>query len=130
MIRQTGVTRTPEVVVLDAKRKLRYRGRIDDQVRTGGTRPDVQSDDLKQALDDLLAGHLEKAFSERHGVDLNGHRAAKARLADLDASRIPAASSSTQQAPGGTRVVHRQLDFGFLRTLRHRLGYCERSPSW
>src|SRR5262249_40064576 len=28
-----GVTRTPEVVVLDAERRLRYRGRIDDQYR-------------------------------------------------------------------------------------------------
>src|SRR6266852_1360452 len=31
-------------------------------------------------FDDLLAGHLEKAFSDRHGVDLTEHRAAKARL--------------------------------------------------
>ena len=55
-VKATGVTRTPEVVVLDAKRKLRYRGRIDDQVRIGLSRPNVQSDDLKQALDELLAG--------------------------------------------------------------------------
>ena len=33
--------RTPEVVVLDASGKLRYRGRIDDQYRLGGARPDV-----------------------------------------------------------------------------------------
>src|SRR5262249_52937257 len=31
-----GVQRTPEVVVLDAGQKLRYRGRIDDQYRLGG----------------------------------------------------------------------------------------------
>ena len=31
--RAVGVTRTPECVVLDADRKLRYRGRIDDQYR-------------------------------------------------------------------------------------------------
>src|ERR1700730_7727825 len=31
-------------------------------------------------FDDLLAAHLEKAFSDRHGVDLSGQRAAKARL--------------------------------------------------
>jgi thiol-disulfide isomerase/thioredoxin len=55
-VKATGVKRTPEVVLLDAKRNLRYRGRIDDQVRVGGTRPDVQSDDLKQAIEDLLAG--------------------------------------------------------------------------
>ena len=51
-----GVQRTPEVVVLDASKKLRYRGRLDDQYRLGGSRPDVKSDDLKQALDDLLSG--------------------------------------------------------------------------
>ncbi|MFN0018662.1 MAG: redoxin domain-containing protein [Pirellulaceae bacterium] len=62
-VKATGVTRSPEVVVLDAKRKLRYRGRIDDQVRIGGTRPDVQSDDLKNAIEDLLAGR-EVATSE------------------------------------------------------------------
>jgi molecular chaperone DnaK len=31
-------------------------------------------------FDDLLAGYLARAFSDRHGVDLNGHGAAKARL--------------------------------------------------
>ncbi len=33
-----GVGRTAEVVVLDADRKIRYRGRIDDQYRLGGVR--------------------------------------------------------------------------------------------
>ncbi len=55
-VRALGVSRTPEVVVLDADRKLRYRGRIDDQQRLGGARPDVTDDSLKRALDDLLAG--------------------------------------------------------------------------
>lgn len=31
-------------------------------------------------FDDLLAGYLAKAFHDRHGVDLSGHGAAKARL--------------------------------------------------
>jgi len=51
----TGVQRTPEVAILDATRKLRYRGRIDDQYRVGGARPEVSSDDLKIAIDELLA---------------------------------------------------------------------------
>jgi thiol-disulfide isomerase/thioredoxin len=55
-VKALGVERTPEVVVLDATKKLRYRGRIDDQYRLGGSRPDVSRDDLKQALDELLAG--------------------------------------------------------------------------
>lgn len=55
-VKLLGVRRTPEVVVLDASRRLRYRGRIDDQYRTAGARASVSQDDLKQALDELLAG--------------------------------------------------------------------------
>ncbi len=51
-----GVTRTPTVVVLDAARKVRYRGRVDDQYRIGGARPRPTRHDLKEALDELLAG--------------------------------------------------------------------------
>ena len=62
-VKALGVTRTPEVVVLDEQRRLRYRGRIDDQLRLGGERPSVGEDSLKQALDDLLAGR-EVAVTE------------------------------------------------------------------
>lgn len=34
--RVLGVRRTPEAVILDADKRLRYRGRIDDQYRLGG----------------------------------------------------------------------------------------------
>jgi peroxiredoxin len=51
-----GVTRTPEVAVLDGKRVLRYRGRIDDQYRPGGQRPEPTRNDLAEALDAILAG--------------------------------------------------------------------------
>src|SRR5262245_57165732 len=51
-----GVTRTPEVVVLDAERRLRYRGRIDDQYRLGGNRAAPTRHDLQEALDQVLAG--------------------------------------------------------------------------
>jgi peroxiredoxin len=54
--RALGATRTPEAVVLDAERKIRYRGRIDDQFRLGGAKPTVERDDLKEALTDVLAG--------------------------------------------------------------------------
>ena len=53
--RALGIERTPEVAVLDADRKLRYRGRIDDQQRIGGARPTASSEDLTTALDELLA---------------------------------------------------------------------------
>jgi peroxiredoxin len=51
-----GAERTPEVFVLDAQRNVRYHGRIDDQYGVGFVRPDPQRNDLKMALDELLAG--------------------------------------------------------------------------
>jgi thiol-disulfide isomerase/thioredoxin len=51
-----GVTRTPEVVVFDGERTLRYRGRIDDQYRPGGQRAEPTRRDLVEAIDAVLAG--------------------------------------------------------------------------
>ncbi|HWA96903.1 MAG TPA: redoxin domain-containing protein, partial [Pirellulales bacterium] len=49
-------TRTPEVVVLDAQQRVRYRGRIDDQYRVGRHRSQATEHDLRRAIDELLAG--------------------------------------------------------------------------
>ena len=54
--RALGATRTPEVVVLDAEQRLRYRGRVDDQFRLGGGKPAAGRADLQEALEDVLAG--------------------------------------------------------------------------
>jgi thiol-disulfide isomerase/thioredoxin len=58
-----GATRTPQVVVLDRERRIRYRGRIDDQFGFVPTnraasyrRPKRDRNDLQRALDELLAG--------------------------------------------------------------------------
>jgi len=58
-----GATRTPQIVVLDAERRIRYRGRIDDQfgfVKSDRNRnyqkPEAEHNDLTDALDTLLAG--------------------------------------------------------------------------
>jgi peroxiredoxin len=48
--------RTPEVFVLDSKRVVRYRGRVDDQYAIGVQRDKPQARDLAKALDELLAG--------------------------------------------------------------------------
>ncbi len=58
-----GVKRTPEVVVLDGQKRLRYRGRIDDQYRLGGARPAPTRHDLKEAIEAVL-GSKEVAVSE------------------------------------------------------------------
>ena len=57
---QLHAQRTPEVFVLDQQRKLRYTGRIDDQYSVGVSRDRPQQQDLREALDDLLAGRTVK----------------------------------------------------------------------
>jgi peroxiredoxin len=51
-----GARRTPEVFLLDAGRVIRYRGRIDDRYGIGYRRDQPTRDDLKEAIDELLAG--------------------------------------------------------------------------
>jgi peroxiredoxin len=53
---QFGARRTPEVFVLDQQRIVRYHGRIDDQYGIGFMRPKPKRQDLRIALDELLAG--------------------------------------------------------------------------
>jgi peroxiredoxin/mono/diheme cytochrome c family protein len=48
--------RTPEVLVLDQERRIRYRGRIDDQYAIGIKRSQPRRRDLAVALEELLAG--------------------------------------------------------------------------
>jgi hypothetical protein len=57
LVRHTGVTVTPEVVVIDATGGVAYRGRIDDRyVDFGVDRPAPTTRDLDLALTNLLAG--------------------------------------------------------------------------
>ena len=48
--------RTPEIFVFDAKRELRYRGRVDDQYGIGYVRDEPRRKDLRIALEELLSG--------------------------------------------------------------------------
>src|SRR5262245_1371635 len=63
-----GAVRTPEALVLDADRVIRYRGRIDDQFGVGVKRPAPTRRDLAEALDEVLAGKpVTKAETEVAG---------------------------------------------------------------
>ncbi|MBI3463801.1 MAG: redoxin family protein [Planctomycetes bacterium] len=53
--RTLGVPRTPQAIVLDERRTLRYRGRIDDQYRVGGTQPAATRRELRDAIEAVLA---------------------------------------------------------------------------
>ena len=57
LVKQTGVTVTPEVAVLDASGQVVYRGRIDDRYITfGKDRPKPTVHDLERSLEAVLAG--------------------------------------------------------------------------
>src|SRR5262249_52047749 len=48
--------RTPEAFVLDRDRRVRYRGRIDDQYGVGIHKPTATRHELRDAIDAVLAG--------------------------------------------------------------------------
>ena len=56
LARMLNVTRTAEAFVLDSKRKIRYRGAVDDRFERGITKPKVRRDYLKDALVSVLNG--------------------------------------------------------------------------
>src|SRR5689334_19556012 len=56
VVRALKPQRTPEVVVLDAERKVRYRGRVDASERIGGPTAAPARGDLELALEEVLAG--------------------------------------------------------------------------
>ncbi|QDT11263.1 redoxin domain-containing protein [Stieleria marina] len=51
-----GATRTPEVIVIDRAGLIRYRGRIDDQYQPGIARSAPSKQDLRDAIEQLIAG--------------------------------------------------------------------------
>lgn len=51
-----GATRTPEVYLLDGDLRLRYHGRIDDQYAPSVARKEADREDLRAAIEELLAG--------------------------------------------------------------------------
>lgn len=57
LVKQTGVTVTPEVAILDAAGTMVYRGRIDDRYITfGKDRPQPTVRDLERSLEAVLEG--------------------------------------------------------------------------
>lgn len=63
-----GAKRTPEVFLFDARRVIRYHGRIDDQYGVGYRKEKPTRSDLKEAIDELLAGKaVTRASTEVSG---------------------------------------------------------------
>ncbi len=74
-----GAVRTPEVIVLDRDRKVRYVGRIDDQDGIGFRRDAAKRQDLKIAVEELLADKpVSEPLTDVEGCLIGKVRAQKA----------------------------------------------------
>ncbi|MEM8678659.1 MAG: redoxin domain-containing protein [Planctomycetota bacterium] len=82
-----GATRTPEVFVLDAQRKVRYQGRIDDQYVVGLSRNEPQQTELRDAIDALLANEVVKVSKTEAVGCLIGRKKPAATDGDLTYAR-------------------------------------------
>ncbi len=70
-----GARRTPEVFLLDAGRAIRYHGRIDDRYGISHRRDQPTRGDLKEAIDELLAGKpISTARTEVSGCPIERSR--------------------------------------------------------
>jgi thiol-disulfide isomerase/thioredoxin len=75
LARQLKITRTPQVVLLDESGAIRYQGRVDDQYGVGYQRKETTREDLKLAIDALLAGaQVEAARTEAPGCLISFQR--------------------------------------------------------
>lgn len=57
--------RTPEVIVLDRERRIRYQGRVDDQYAISVARKSASREDLAEAVQSLLRGETPTVASTR-----------------------------------------------------------------
>lgn len=85
---ELGATRTPEVFVFDAKRVVRYHGRIDDQFAAGLQRREATRHDLADAIDALLADRGVATPSTPLSGCLIG-RVRKTSIAEVGAGQLP-----------------------------------------
>lgn len=76
-----GATRTPEVVVVNQFGKIVYQGRIDDQYEPGLAKPEPKQHDLRNAIEQTLAGKVV-IRSRTQGVGCLISRITKPKTAD------------------------------------------------
>lgn len=89
-----GATVTPEIFVFDASRKLRYRGRIDDNIDESA----VKAHDARAAIDALLAGQaVPAATTEPEGSPIawsDDEPKARAEIAKIETEPISVSMAS------------------------------------
>ncbi len=111
---QFGAKRTPEAFVLDAGRRVRYRGRIDDQYGVGFSRPAPTRRDLAEALNEVLAGKpVTTATTEPAGCQV-------ARLVQLkEAGQVTYAKDVSRLLQNRCQECHRPGQIGPMSLLSY-----------
>lgn len=91
LARQLKVTRTPEVVLFDETGAVRYQGRIDDQYGVGYQRKETTREELKLAIDAVLAGAaVETQRTEAPGCLISFQRKPSSESSITYASHVAA----------------------------------------
>ncbi|HEY1380381.1 MAG TPA: redoxin domain-containing protein [Gemmataceae bacterium] len=131
-----GAETTPEAFVLDHKRAVRYRGRIDDQFGIGYRRPAPTRRDLAAALDELLAGKpVTVPRTEVEGCEL-GRTATPAEKPTVtyskDVARIVQAKCQDCHRPGqiGPMPLMSADDLSAWAPTIKRVVRSDRMPPW
>jgi peroxiredoxin/mono/diheme cytochrome c family protein len=128
---QTLAERTCEVLVLDGKSVLRYRGAIDDQYAIGSRKPSASKNYLRDALDQVLAGKpVATPATAVVGCLLDRLDPKPSKLATLPrvrpaASEIVAALEETEK-DGSTEVGPVTYSANVASVLRDRCQSCHR----
>ena len=126
------VERTPEVLVLDGRARVRYRGAIDDQYAQGGARkPGAAHHYLKDAIDSLLAGRqLEVTATPTPGCVID--RVAPRQKPGSNATRVRPAPPEIQsarkdsEAAGAIEVGQVTYASGAAKVIQEKCQSCHR----
>ena len=106
--------RTPEAFILNPRGQVLYRGRVDDQYQVGIVRPQITREDLKVALNEILAGErVRTQNTPAQGCFIGRRPADNIRVDSIEADRN--ATYATEIAPILNRHCvrcHREGDIG------------------
>ena len=134
---QLGAERHPTAIVLDAKHKICYEGRIDDQFGVGFNRPQPTRRDLAEAIDEVLAGKVvTTAKTPVEGCFITKTPAAKAMKTEVtyskDIARIVQNRCQECHRPGqiGPMPLLNYDDVSSWAQMIHEVVADNRMPPW
>jgi peroxiredoxin len=121
--------RTPEAYILDAQRKIRYCGRIDDQFGIGYKRTKPARCDLACALDEVLSGRpVSQPTTTAYGCFISRFRSPEVRSQKLEFGKPLKPDLRPITASAMCGVTYCRADSARRRPWNDHRGICE--DSW